>query len=236
MEAARRCGIPAPSVVHVGLSAVCAWSIQEWIDGTRAPNTPETYRVLGDYARRLAQHTVTPPLGMFADANVDWRAQVQYNINQLTPHDPLIQLNVYATHAQTLVRDVFVMLGHHKFAVGLDHGDLTPRNVIARSNGPAVLIDWGCATYDVCPFAALARVYAARALHNTPSVTGAAAFVDGCGVASNFAVNMLPRVRAWAVLKAVDLVRWAIDRCPERVAETSDIARRIVATAIRTPS
>ena len=40
------------------------------------------------------------------------------------------------------------------------------------------------------------------------------AFAEGFGLTTIEAAAMETTVRAWALLKAFDLVRWAMDRCP----------------------
>ena len=42
---------------------------------------------------------------------------------------------------------------------------------------------------------------------------------------------LLPEVRSLALLKAFDLTRWAIDRCPTRIDEIAEQARQVVASA-----
>jgi len=42
----------------------------------------------------------------------------------------------------------------------------------------------------------------------------------------------LPEVQSLALLKAFDLTRWAIDRCPSRIEETAELARQVVAGCV----
>ena len=228
IEMARTCGVLTPRVMRVGHGDESAWMIQEWIDGVQATETAKSFRTLGAYARQLSEARVSPDVALFPDSQKHWTAQVTYNLEQLRDDDPLISLGVYRTIDQTFLHGVFAELLTRDCVVALDHGDLSPRNVLVRGDGAFVLIDWGCATFEVSPWVALSRMRAQHVLHGTPPVECGEAFADGMGLSRAHAVAMQPTVHAWALLKAIDLVRWAIDRCPERILETADAARRVM--------
>jgi hypothetical protein len=61
-----------------------------------------------------------------------------------------------------------------------------------------------------------------------PSLDCFRAFVGELGMDWTECETMLPVFNAWLLLKSLDLVRWAVDRCPVRVQETSTSAAQIV--------
>ena len=228
MDAARACDIPTPAVLDVGQSESGAWTVQEWIDGTSATDDRATYRTLGEYARRLAQHAPRPPHALVPDANDNWREQVRYNLDELSTPDRLLGLQVYSQRDLPALREALAQLAQDRPSVGLDHGDLWPRNLMRRADGSLVLLDWGCATIDVVPLAPLSRIFTERVLHPSPHDDSLWAFAEGFGLTTIEAAAMETTVRAWALLKAFDLVRWAMDRCPARVDDTSVRARELM--------
>ena len=65
-------------------------------------------------------------------------------------------------------------------------------------------------------------------MHPSPHDDGLGAFAEGFGLTTIETAAMETTVRAWALLKAFDLVRWAMDRCPVRVDDTSARARELM--------
>ena len=227
MDAARACGIPTPAVLAISRTGDRAWMIGEWIDGATAPDTPATFHQLGEYAFQLAANSPPRQLRLFPDPFGGWRGQVHYNLAQLTADDPLIGLQVYAPAHQARLREAFEALRTGTFTTALEHGDLAPRNLIVRDNGEAVLIDWGCAAFDVVPLQPVNQLRQRRFETGAPSESCLRAFVEGLRIDWAECVRLEPVLNRWFLLKAMDLVRWAIDRCPERVAESSEMARRV---------
>ena len=228
MMSARSVGIPAPEVLAIEKTRDRAWMIVEWIDGDHPASVPETYRQLGRYAQRLSTLRTPPPGQLFAGFSGGWMGQVDYNLEQLTVEDPLMRLGVYRAKEQGALRGAFELLRNARFLVGFQHGDLSPVNMISRPNGEAVLIDWGCARFDVVPIQPINDLRRSRLESDQPSHECLRALVEGTGVTWDEWTELEPTSNAWLVLKAIDLVRWALDRCPPRVDEVAGKAHRIV--------
>ena len=157
----------------------------------------------------------------------DWIEGRPDNLAQLNGDDPLIRLGVYHPADQPKLKDAFEALAAGSFSVALQHGDPSPGNLIVPSRGGPVLIDWGCAVVDVMPLQPINHLRLSRCTRGAPSEDGLRAFAGGLAVRWAECLAMETVLNRWLVLKMVDLVRWALDRCPGRVVETGDIARRV---------
>jgi hypothetical protein len=89
------------------------------------------------------------------------------------------------------------------------------------------LLDWGSAEAHLVPHYDLLEIL--RRLH--PGDERFQAFLVGYGLDKGEFAALLPEVRSLALLKALDLTRWAIERCPLRVDEIAAQARQVVASA-----
>lgn len=221
-------GVRAPAVMAIDTSRERTWMIEEWIDGQHPAVSPETYWRLGDCSRKLSGVLLAPTGALFAGLSGDWAAQVDYNLSQLTLDDALLRLGVYPAERQKAHRAAFMRLRNARFAVGLQHGDLAPGNVIVRANGEWVLIDWGCARFDVAPIVPINELRLQRLESHQPPLACLRAFVEGAGITWDQCTAIEPNLNAWLALKAIDLVRWAIDRYPSRVTELSNRAQDVV--------
>jgi aminoglycoside phosphotransferase (APT) family kinase protein len=109
---------------------------------------------------------------------------------------------------------------------GLSHGDLAARNVLVRPDGVLVLIDWGSAACGPVPYTDLLTLYAHHDQDDDPSGQDLAAFAAGYGLDLD---EIRPTLEAVRRLTALDLVRWAAERRPDRLPELVDSARRELA-------
>ncbi|RYG48478.1 aminoglycoside phosphotransferase family protein, partial [bacterium] len=227
---ARGAGIPSPEALGSGTWEERSWMIQTFIPGPTADEVPEaneeTWRFLGRCLRRLEE---ARPAEDDPDARQtfgakgprrNWEGQLRLNLESLTDGDPLLPLNVYPLARQGEVRDLFSTLEGAELRFGLAHGDFSRRNVILSPYGP-VLLDWGCATEHILPHYDIVETMR-NAVDGDPDAAGFRAFEEGYG---GFGDRM-PQVRALRLLRAFDLVRWAIDRRPSRIEELAGSARR----------
>ncbi len=152
------------------------------------------------------------------------RRYIDYNLHSLTQDDELLRLNVYRPAQVEDIRQVFQTLRRTAFRIGLNHYDLAIRNTVVDETGQVSLLDWGSAEAHLVPHYDLLEIL--RRLR--PSDERFGAFLMGYGLdAAEFAA-LLPQVRSLALLKAFDLTRWAIDRCPARIDEIAEQARQVV--------
>lgn len=190
----------------------------------------QIWRVLGRYARRIHAIAVDGFGESLADfhkgnAQAEWRAYVDYNLRSLTADDALLRLNVYRPAQVEEIRHVFHTLRAATFRIGLNHYDLAIRNTMVDATGQVTLLDWGSAEAHLVPHYDLLEIL--RRLH--PGDERCHAFVEGYGLDEAEFAALLPEVHSLALLKAFDLTRWAIDRCPSRIGEIAEQARQVVA-------
>lgn len=224
-------GIPSPEALAVGKENDRAFLLENRVPGVNGAYSTlprETlYRTLGAYARCIhARQT-----GGFGDSvtafegggtNEGWQATIRYHLASLTAEDPLIALGVYSANHQDAIREAFTRLFRLPLRIGLNHGDLSPANTVVDETGRVTLLDWGCAGMQVVPhyeFDTFLRRHDADA----PSL---AAFREGYGITDRQWADLQPEIVLFSLLKAFDLTRWAIDRCPNRIPELAARARR----------
>ena len=236
IDRAAAAGIPGPEVLAVGEHSGRAFMLQKRIPGVNGKESgmPPTdlMRTLGRYARLI--HSI--PVTGFGDlvetfennaAEKGWLRFVDYNLGELTANDPLLSLGVYTPHQQDAVRQRFLWLRGLPLRVGLNHGDLARRNTIVDEAGRVSLLDWGCAELNIVPhydLNALLQWY-------QPDHANLRAFLDGYGISPLEWTTVLTELNAFMLLKAFDLTRWAIDRCPARTTEIASRAERCVTLA-----
>ncbi len=223
---AKEVGIPSPEVLAVGEHSGRAFMLQNRIAGVNGKQSavPATdlLRTLGRYARTI--HSI--PIDGFGDsvegfeggnAQAGWLRFVDYNLGELTANDPLIALGVYTASQQEKIRAAFTWLRGLPLQIGLTHCDLARRNTIVDDAGCVYLLDWGCAEINVVPHYELNSLLHWYRLDNTNLY----AFLEGYGLSLIEWERLIPELKAVVLLKAFDLTRWAIDRCPERLEEIS---------------
>jgi aminoglycoside phosphotransferase (APT) family kinase protein len=231
-------GIPGPQVLEVGRWGGRPYMLQTLVAGANGEDSglDETHlwRVLGQYARRI--HAIAldgfgESLPDFHKGNAQalWRAYVDYNLRCLTHDDALLRLNVYRPEQADAIRQVFQTLRRTAVRIGLNHYDLAIRNTLVAATGEVSLLDWGSAEAHLVPHYDLLEIL--RRL--SPNDARFQAFLGGYGLDDGEFAVLLPEVRNLALLKAFDLTRWAIDRCPSRIGEIAEQARQVVEEQIK---
>jgi aminoglycoside phosphotransferase (APT) family kinase protein len=222
-------GIPSPSVFQIGVHDGWPFQIQSFVEGVHGAHSdlpPATlWETLGDYARRF--HMLAPtgfgeslPDLLADDGLARWRGYVDYNLRSLTHDDALRERGVYHPEQREKIHARFLKLRQQPLRLGLCHGDLAPGNTLVTPDGTLVLLDWGCAEAQVVPHYDLLHV----------PTEHRAAFLDGYGWPEETRTALLAEVEELALLKAFDLVRWALDRCPSRIDELAEKARVLAQT------
>ena len=232
---AARHGIPSPSVVATGCLSGVPYLVQTFVEGVSGTErrTPQLWRTLGEYASRMHDIPITAetPDALFSRFGRDlpqaWRAHLQYNMGQLVRTDPLIDLGVYEIGQQGSLRARIASLEATDMTFGLNHGDLSMKNLLVPEHGAPVLIDWGSARTGPSPLLDLVGLLTAHRLQNDPSDQELLAFADGYGICLEEISETLENLM---VLEALDLVRWAIDQRPDLLAQVAESARGQVAS------
>lgn len=227
-------GIPGPRVLAVGTRDGHAYMLQTYVAGENGADTPahatSIWRTLGSYARLLHGiatdgfgETLFPDQhGVFTDS---WARFLAYNIDSLTPDDPLVALGVMTLAQAREIEAVFHDLRTKPFHFALNHGDLALRNTLVERGGTITLLDWGCAEAHIVPHFDLNEI---RRSSLAPSTPDFAAFLEGYGLSSAEFRAMLPDLDSLAVLRAFDKLRWALDRKPEQAPAFVRTARQAV--------
>jgi aminoglycoside phosphotransferase (APT) family kinase protein len=229
-------GIPSPEVVARSSLRGVPYLIETFVEGTPGTRHPslDTWPALAAYAHILHTIPVTDdaPEGLFSrfgrEPAAAWRAHLTYNIDQLTATDPLLRLGVYPAELQIRIRGRLSTLRECDWSYGLRHADLFPRNLIVPPQGVPVLIDWGSASTGPVPFGDLLPVVREQRATGYPPVNELREFAAALGAPLD---EVGDTVESLLLLDALDLVRWAINKRPDRLHETVVSARAHVATA-----
>jgi aminoglycoside phosphotransferase (APT) family kinase protein len=226
-------GIRVPAIYEVGMLGGRAFIAMERVPGRLARNDEvAVWRSLGDVARRV--HEIGDPCeedrtALFTIARGKtgreaWQEILERNVAELVDGDPLEGFGVYALDERNTLRAAFEALLDYDFQYGLCHGDLAARNVIVEPNGGLALIDWGCATLGPVPHEDLCEIVRKHQLQDEATAATVASFVEGYGEAATRAMAISPAVMQ---VKAFDLVRWALARCPTRLEELVTRAKAV---------
>jgi len=241
IEQAAAVGIPGPETLSVGITDETAYMIQTVVQGDNgldaATGTIEVWRKLGEYAKRIHSIPVTgfgermdPVSGTFyspphAGSDGSWQGYVQYNINSLTEHDPLIELGVLTKAESRRVRHWFERLKMETFRFGLCHGDLSLKNTMVAPTGQITLLDWGNAEVTVVPYGDIIHMIRCQIHGEGPDHVQLEAFIESYGLTE----QELDQMRLVMVLKTFDNLRWAIDQSPDEVDYYVGMARKVFA-------
>ncbi len=225
-------GIPSPAVVTRGTAKGVPYLIQTFVPGASgaASGGADRWTWLARYARTLHRVDVTSaPEGLFSrfgrDLPAGWSAHLEYNVEQLTPTDPLIRLGVYPLARQGQFQSAFHRLALTPLNLGLLHGDLLPRNLILQPDAPPVLLDWGTAATGPVPHGELLSLLRTHHATGEPTADDLSRFAEGLDLSlTNDRETLLDLL----TLGALDLVRWAIDQRPDLVAEIARASRSLL--------
>lgn len=218
-RAAAAAGISVARPLDHGVQDGVPFIVSEYVAPDPRPiDRPWTW--LGSSARTVASIDLgEAPSSLYTRFGTDlaqaWSAHLAYNIAALVADDPLRHDGAYAA-AGALRRHV-ERLAAERFAFGLAHGDLAPRNLIARGPDRApVLIDWGAAATGPSPWTDARRVFEWAFVDGTISRAEYDEFTAAAGLATPADHATLASLTA---LHLVDVTRWARDRRPDLYAE-----------------
>lgn len=225
--AAAAVGVPTSTLLARGCLDDTSYLVTEYVQGEPAsPDDLDAWKAVGRSAASLASVDLREaPDALFSrfgrDPVAAWKAHLVDNRSALETDDPLIALGVYPAKRRGRLRRMLAALGRRRLRQGLVHGDLSTRNVVAREGeGEGYsIIEWGAAHVGPAPWADLARIHRWRLLADPgPRVTGAAwsAVLDGAGVDPSAARRIVDEL---TVLHALDVVRSAMERRPDRLDE-----------------
>lgn len=242
LKKAGELGIPAPKVFAVGELEARAYMVQSYsegipaaaLDGASTLSASEQLKVwqkLGEYAQKV--HTVSVKgwgENMIKDGAFDgsWDKHLQYNIDSLCESDTLIEMSVLSVKESIEVKGRFEMLKGKELAFGLCHGDIALRNAIVDDQWQVSLLDWGTARAEIVPHYDLIEILR----DSKPDDVALGVFLGGYGMSEAAFEAMKPDLHTLDLLRAVDTLRWAMDRMPDVVPEHIKTVRRVISSAI----
>ncbi len=216
-------GIPSPEVLDVGKRDGWHYMLLSHagdLNGTDYHDQPELWEWLGKQAAKL--HAIeTSAFGesledlSASESNDGWQKYISYNLDCLNPDDPLLRLEVYSLKQQNTLRSLFKSLAGRNHSLSLCHGDLSPRNIVIDENNVFTLIDWGSAASHITPHYDMIECINR---HGVDSVE-ITAFCKGYGLTEACYDHIKTELKELMVLRAIDLVRYAMDRVPHELPE-----------------
>ena len=155
-----------------------------------------------------------------------WQGYLQHNINSLTDVDHLIELGVISQAESQEVKKLFENLKNASFRMGLIHGDISLKNIVVNETNQVSLLDWGNAAVTLVPHGAVAQLmhYQILGLAEAPTMEEFKAFLEGYGLSE----EDFTEIRHFLLLKALDNLRWAINRSPGHIESFSAFAKQVV--------
>lgn len=250
MEQARIAGIPGPKVLELGRCGEIPYMIQTFENGINGQDHPadpaSLWSVIGEYAARLhripvegcGENLSDPESGTFFSpphpgSDGSWNDYLRYNTESLNDRDRLLELGVITGSQSLQARELFEILARQEWEFGLNHGDLSLKNILVSDTPAAtslhvVLLDWGSAEVGPVPHVDLMQLMLIQMIEGRPGDDEISAFLKGYGLP----VSVLAETKKLFVLRSFDKLRWAIDCSPGDVEQFADIAKRAFAQVI----
>ncbi len=214
-------GVPVPPVLDVGVIEEHAYMIQAYCSGDEGRDSKfprsRIWHQLGRYARLI--HSVeVAGFGLTlqdlteGNSRESWLEYLNYNIESLNENDELIKLKVVTQSQSRVIRAIFEDLKRKAFSFGLNHGDLSLKNVIVDESGKVTLLDWGSAEAGIVPHHEIIQMLKMNMLENDPDGAAIQSFLDGYGISQSEFEQTGSTLESLLLLRAFDKLRWAIDR------------------------
>lgn len=237
IEQATARGVLGPTVFALGQQDGYSYMVQSFLEGLvggdGAIDAVAAWRTIGRYAKTIhaiQDHGFGLGLSDIRDRNIleRWRRHVTYNIGSLTPEDKLIELGALIPDQSPLVRNRFQALLGTRFGFGLNHGDLSLKNVIVGARGEVFLFDWGAAEAHVVPHHDIGEILKSSLPRRSVEF---AAFLDGYGLSADRYGDLEHDIHGLMLLRAIDKLRWAIDRHPVDIPSMVETVRAVYGQA-----
>ncbi len=232
LDEAQKIGIPSPKVLDLGVKNHHSFMIQSFVEGLNGKeiidDKTDIWFRIGQHARLV--HSIKTigfgermaSAGLFDDT---WLRYLNYNIDSLKPDDQLISRGVITIEQSEKLKKLFQELLKKPFKFGMNHGDLSLANVIVLKNGQVTLIDWGESESSIVPYVDFIGILQNHLKEASPLFEW---FLKGYGLTKDEYLKIKPDLEAIRLLKAVDLLRWAIDKKPGKINQFSKRLRKLV--------
>jgi len=233
MEQAARLGVFIPNTIKLGELESTVYMIQEYVYGLHGTDISLDksfiWKELGKYSKTI--HSIpTMGFGNYMSSpgvfSGDWVRYVEYNIQSLTDSDKLLSMNVLNEKQSKRIKMLFENLTEQKFNFGLNHGDLSLKNVIVN-NGRVVLLDWGSSESHIVPHFDIVEVLQSSFEFDFNNQYFRA-FISAQDISDEEFSSLKPSVDIIMLLRAIDHLRWAIDKKPEKVEHLVEVVSRVL--------
>jgi len=177
---------------------------------------------IGNYAR-LIHNIPVSGLGLdsedltgatFNSSRNKWNRYVTYNIESLTSEDRLLKLGVLNSTQSKKIIKLLENLIQKQFTFGLNHGDLSLRNIIVSPMKIVSIFDWGSAEAQIVPHHDIGEILKSSLKSDSPEFRS---FLNGYGLSESGYRQIEDDVHSLMLLRAIDKLRCAIDKHPKDV-------------------
>ena len=231
LEMADKVGVPSPKIIDIGTRQNTAFMVISFVAGKNGSeiieNKEQIWKTIGSYANKI--HSISTSrfgedmteLGTFRDK---WERYLSYNIDSLNSKDKLLQLKTITEKQSEEIKDRFIKLRETIFKFGLIHGDLSLENVIVQDD-KVTLIDWGGAGSSIIPHMEIVDLFQNMISEKDKYFD---CFLQGYGMDRKEYEFIKPEIETLNLLQAIDKLRWAIDRSPDKIEEFSQRVKSLI--------
>lgn len=222
LEAAARAGIRTSEMVAHGVLDGRAYLVATHVPGVPAASDDLSgWRAIGEFVSSLHRlQTYDAPDGLFSrfgrDLDHAWQEHLAYNLGALGPDDTLVPVGVYRPDQRRALSNALESLRERQLPQGIVHGDTAHRNLL-RDGSSYCVIDWGAASTGPVMWGDLERIFRWHRQHDAQSPVSDAARAQVLAGAGLILTEAAPIISELAILRVLDLARWAMDRQPNRL-------------------
>jgi Ser/Thr protein kinase RdoA (MazF antagonist) len=214
----RSVGVATPEALEVGRFEDRPYLLLAFAPG-RPPTQEERPAVWEAFGRFAAAYHALPVDGFGPKLAApgrfgqSWDEHLAYNIDSLSPEDPLTAMGVIDPAVRPLVKRRFETLAARPWRTGLVHADLALWNVLVGEAGEITLLDWGCARGGPVPHQEVTEMI--RDGRDRPGAV--AGFARGYGLDAAATAALQDDLLDFLLLREIDTLRWALERSPADV-------------------
>lgn len=237
IEKAAARGVVGPTVIAMGEMDGYSYMIQSFLEGTLGTqagiDAVMVWKEIGTYAKLIHSISVSGfglACSELMESNLHtsqkkWEKYVTYNIESLTENDKLLQLGALTAEQSQKVKNLFEELRKKTFVFGLNHGDLSLKNVMVSNQNKVRLFDWGSAEAQVVPYHDFGEVLKSSLESASPEFK---AFLKGYGMPEEEYEKIADDIHAIMLLRAIDKLRWAIDKHPVDILAFTETVKKFI--------
>jgi fructosamine-3-kinase len=221
IEQATARGVPSPHVINIGDIQGHSYMVLSFLKGVVGSQSKIdkelAWEVIGKYTKLIHSIPVFG-FGLSASELIDthtkssyskWREFVEYNIQSLRPDDKLIGLGALNEEKSEKLKKLFQELIKKQFNFGLNHGDISLKNVMISDENKVSIFDWGSAEAQIVPYHDIGVILEDSLKDNSREFKS---FLKGYGLSDKNYADMEEDLRSLMLLRATDKLRWAIDK------------------------